>query len=173
MNFKENTLQENCLFDGKILKLYKDKVSLPNGNEGIREYVSHSGGSAILCVNEGKLLLVKQYRYAYREEVWEIPAGKLNPNEDPMDTAIRELEEEGGILADKVEKLFDVYPSPGYTNEVIRIYKAISFKKTKVHLDEDEFLTSKWVPLEEVKKMIENGEIKDSKSLIALLTVIR
>ena len=173
MNFKENTLQENCLYDGKILKLNKDQVSLPDGNTGIREYVTHSGGSAILCVKDNKVLLVKQYRYAYREEIWEIPAGKLNPNEDPMQTAIRELEEEGGILASKVEKLFDVYPTPGYSNEIIRIYKATEFIETKAHLDQDEFLTAKWFDLSEVKKMIDNGEIKDGKSLIALLTVIK
>ena len=173
MNFKESTLQENCLYDGKILKLNKDVVSLPNGNTSIREYVTHTGGSAILCVKDGKVLLVKQYRYAYREEIWEIPAGKLNPNEDPMQTAIRELEEEGGILASKVEKLFDVYPTPGYSNEIIRIYKATEFKETSAHLDPDEFLTAKWFDLAEVKTMIENGEIKDSKSLIALLTIIK
>lgn len=173
MNFKENTLQENCLFDGKILKLYKDTVSLPDGNTGIREYVSHTGGSAILCIKDGKVLLVKQYRYAYREELWEIPAGKLNPNEDPMQTAIRELEEEGGILASSVEKLFDVYPTPGYSNEIIRIYKATEFKETKAHLDQDEFLTAKWFELSQVKEMIDSGEIKDGKSLIALLSVIK
>ena len=119
------------------------------------------------------MLLVKQYRYAYREELWEIPAGKLNPNEDPMQTAIRELEEEGGILASSVEKLFDVYPTPGYSNEIIRIYKATEFKETKAHLDQDEFLTAKWFELSQVKEMIDSGEIKDGKSLIALLTVIK
>jgi ADP-ribose pyrophosphatase len=120
---------------------------------------------------DGKVLLVKQFRYPYGEVIYEIPAGKLNKGEDPADTAIRELEEEGGVLAEKVVKLFDVYPSPGYTDEIIRIYRAENVRKTEIHLDEDEFLDSEWVDKERVKQMIQDGEIKDAKTLIALLYV--
>ena len=169
MDFKEHTLSGEYLYKGKILKLKKDVVRLPDGKESVREVVEHSGGSAVYCEKDGKVLLVKQWRYPYKEEVLEIPAGKLNPNEDPELTAIRELEEEGGIKASKVKKVFDIYPSPGYTDEIIRIYKAEEFVETKAHLDEDEFLSALWIEKSELRKMLENGEIKDGKTVIALL----
>ena len=120
MNFKEKTLNKNYIFRGKILNLRKDDVLLPNGKSAIREVIEHLGGSAVYCARDGKVLLVKQYRYPYGEELWEIPAGKLNQGESPEITAIRELEEEGGIKAERVVKMFDVYPTPGYSNEIIR-----------------------------------------------------
>ncbi len=172
MQFKEKTINKNYVFKGKILNIRKDDVLLPNGKAGIREVVEHSGGSCIVCENNGKILLVKQYRYPYEKELLELPAGKLNPGENPAETAIRELEEEGGIKCKKVEKLFEVYPSPGYTNEIIYIYKATDFEKTAVHLDEDEFLTSAWYSKEELKEKIEKGEIKDAKTLVALLKIL-
>lgn len=172
MKFKEQTVSENYLYKGKILSLRKDEIILPNGNGAIREVVEHSGGSCILCEVDGKILLVKQFRYPYKEELLELPAGKLNPGEDPMQTAIRELEEEGGIKADKVELMFEVYPSPGYTDEIIRIYKAVGVTKTSAHLDDDEFLECLWVEKQELKQMIKDGKIKDGKTLIALLSVL-
>ena len=117
-------------------------------------------------------MLVKQFRYPYKEEIWEIPAGKLNAGETPEQTALRELEEEGGVKADKVIKLFDVYPSPAYTDEIIRIYRAEGITETKVHLDEDEFLTGEWFDKKEVKKMIDKGIIKDAKTIIAVLSIL-
>ena len=168
MDFKEKTVGENYIYKGKILNLRKDDVILPDGKPAVREIVEHSGGSAILCVKDGKVLLVKQFRYPYKEEIWEIPAGKVNAGETPEQTALRELKEEGGLLAEKIEKLFDVYPSPGYTEEVIRIYKADGLKETENSLDEDEFLTGEWFDIETLKKMVKNNEIKDGKTLIAL-----
>lgn len=173
MDFNEKTIKENYLYSGKILNLKKDEVELPDGKTAVREMVEHSGGSAILCEKDGKILLVKQFRYPYKEVIYEIPAGKLNPGEDPSETAIRELEEEGGVKAERVVKMFDVYPTPAYTNEIIRIYKAEGIKETKIHLDEDEFLTSVWVDKNQIKKMIDCGEIKDAKTLIALLAVLK
>ena len=168
MDFREKKISETLIYKGKILNLKKDQVLLPNGNEGVREYVEHSGGSAILCEKDGKILLVKQFRYPYGQEIYEIPAGKLNEGEDPEQTAIRELEEEGGVKAKRVEKLFDVYPTPAYTNEIIRIYKAIDIEETKTHLDEDEFLSAVWIDKKDIKEMLKKGEIKDAKTLIAL-----
>lgn len=169
MKFNEKTKATNFIYKGKILALRKDEVILPDGKESIREIVEHNGGSAIVCVKDGKILLVKQFRYAYNEELYEIPAGKLNENEDPEETAIRELEEEGGIKAERVKKIFEIYPSPGYTNEIIRVYKAEGFSQGKMHLDEDEFLSSEWVDLNKAYKMLKNGKIKDSKTIIAIL----
>ena len=172
MEFEEKTIEKNYLYKGKIINLRKDNALLPNGNTAIREVVEHLGGSCILCIVDGKVLLVKQFRYPYGEEIWEIPAGKLNEGETPEQTAIRELEEECGLKAESVTKLFDVYPTTAYSNEIIRIYRAENVKKTNQHLDDDEFLRAQWFDLQTVKKMIESGEIKDGKTLIALLSVL-
>lgn len=172
MQFKEITKKEEYLYKGKILNLRKDQITLPDGKGAVREVVEHSGGSCILCERDNKILLVKQFRYPYKQELLELPAGKLNPGEDPAVTAIRELEEEGGILAEKVELMFEVYPSPGYTDEIIRIYRAVGIKETRINLDEDEFLESVWLDKPTLKQMISNGEIKDGKTLIALLSVL-
>ena len=112
MELFEKQKKSQIIYDGKILTLKKDEVELPNGTTSFREIVSHSGGSAILCVKDNKVLLVKQFRYAYNSCIWEIPAGKLNVGEDPKETARRELEEECGIIADKLELISTIYPSP-------------------------------------------------------------
>ena len=165
----ETTVNENYIYKGKILNLRKDVVMLPDGNGAIREIVEHSGGSAIVCEKDGKYLLVKQFRYPYKQVIYEIPAGKLNKGEDPSETAKRELEEEGGIIAERVEKITEVYPSPGYTEEIIHIYRAIGLTEGTAHLDKDEFLRAEWFSKEQLIKMIENGEIKDAKTIIGLL----
>lgn len=172
MNFEEKTLKEEYLFKGKIINVRRDDITLPDGKKAIREVVEHSGGSCVLCEKNGKIFLVKQFRYPYKTELLELPAGKLNAGESPEQTAIRELEEEGGIKAGRVEKMFDVYPSPGYTDEIIRIYRAFDIEETAVKLDEDEFLTGQWYDKGELKDMIKNGEIKDAKTLIALLSIL-
>jgi ADP-ribose pyrophosphatase len=172
MNFKEKTLNKQYIYNGKILNLRKDIVLLPNGEQSVREVVEHSGGSAVYCEVDGKVLLVRQYRYPYESELYEIPAGKVNKGEDPYETAIRELEEEGGVKAERVEKMFDVYPTPAYDNEIIRIYRAIGVTNSKQKLDEDEFLVGEWFDKQTVKNMIEQGKIKDAKTLIALLKML-
>ena len=172
MRFEEKTLEKSVIYNGRILNLRKDSVLLPDGKTGIREIVEHSGGSAVLCEQDGKILMVKQFRYAYKEELWEIPAGKVNAGEDPLKTAYRELEEEGGVKAEKMELMFVMYPSPGYTSEVIRIYRATGLTAACQHLDEDEFLSAKWIDKPVLKEMIDSGEIKDAKTLVALLKVL-
>ncbi len=173
MEFNEKTVNKNYIYKGKILNLRKDDIILPNGKPAVREVIEHSGGSAVLCEKDGKILLVKQLRYPYKEVIYEIPAGKLNVGEDPAETARRELEEEGGIVAEKLVKMFDIYPTPAYTDEIIRVYRAEGLKQSKMHLDDDEFLTAVWVDKKEIKKMIDCGEIKDAKTLVALLSVIK
>ena len=172
MAFEEKTLKTEYLYNGKVINVKKEEVLLPNGKTAYRELVEHSGGSAILCEKDGKILLVRQFRSPYKKEILEIPAGKVNPGEDPEQTALRELEEEGGVKAERVEKMFDVYPSPGYTEEIIRIYRAINVTEGKTNLDEDEFLCGEWFEKDKLKEMIKNGEIKDGKTLIALLAVL-
>ncbi len=172
MNFEEKTLETKYIYKGKILNLRKDEVLLPDGKKAIREIVEHSGGSAIFCEKDGKILLVKQFRYPYKEVSYEIPAGKINEGESPEETAKRELMEEGGLIAGKLEKMFDVYPTPGYTEEIIRIYKASELSPCEKKLDEGEFLSSEWVEKSALKEMLKRGEIKDAKTLICLLTAL-
>ena len=164
----EKTLSKNYIYQGKILSLRVDDALLPSGAPCKREIVEHGGGACVLYAENEKILFVKQYRYAYSEEVYEIPAGKLEKGEEPYSTALRELEEETGIRAARAELLFTVYPTPGYTNEKIYIYQAFDGANTKQSLDEGEFLDVEWIPQSKVREMIKSGEIKDAKTLIAL-----
>ena len=168
MDHVEKTVRKNYIYQGKILSLRKDDVVLPDGSESIREIIEHSGGACVLYVEKENVLFVRQYRYAYGESVYEIPAGKLEKGEDPALAAARELEEEAGIKADKLELLHVVYPTPGYTNEKIYIYQAKSGRKTQAHLDEGEVLDVEYIPIAKVKDMLQKGEIKDGKTIIAL-----
>lgn len=168
MEFEEKTLREEYVYKGKILNLKKDLVELPDKSESYREIVEHGGGAAVLCVSDGEILLVKQFRYAYREELIEIPAGKIDAGETPVDAAKRELIEETGISAEKFTLIAEMYPSPGYTNEKIYVYRAEGLKKASARLDKDEFLRAFTLPVNEVKEMAAAGKIKDAKTLIAL-----
>lgn len=167
MNFEEKQLKSTTLYDGKILRLNVDEVRLPDGATSIREYVRHSGGAAVLLVNDNKILLVKQFRYAYGKEIYEIPAGKLNIGEDACKAAARELEEETGYRAELVH-YFDLYPSPGYTDEIIKIYKAVNFEFVGQKLDEGEFLGYEFLPLDEVLEMINKNIICDAKTVASV-----
>lgn len=173
MNFKEKTVDTEMLYKGRVVDLYKDQVELPNGKLAVREVVKHSGGACILAELEDKIFLVRQFRYPYKEEVLELPAGKINVGETPNETAIRELEEEAGLKAESVDLMFEIYPSPGYTNEKIYVYRANGIVNGKMNLDEDEFLSGKWYSKSELKEMIDKKAIKDAKTLIALLSVLK
>ena len=168
MDYVEKTVKKNYIYQGKIITLRCDDALLPDGNPCKREIIEHSGGACVLYVEDGKVLLVRQYRYAYGESIYEIPAGKLEKGEDPMLAAARELEEEAGVLAERFELLFVNYPTPGYTNEKIYIYRAYNGKKVQSHLDEDEFLDVAYIPLDKVKEMLKTGEIRDGKTIIAI-----
>ncbi len=163
----EKRLSSSLIYDGKILKLYKDTVEVDNKTT-VREIVKHNGGSAVFVEKDGKILFVRQFRYAYGEEILEIPAGKISLNEPPEETAIRELEEECGLVAKKVEKIFTVYPTPGYTTEILHVYVAKDLSQGKINLDEDEKVEPVWIDVETVKQMLKLGEIKDAKTIIAL-----
>lgn len=168
MNLTEKTIKKNVVYRGKIINVRCDDAQLPDGKPCKREMVEHPGGACVLYVRDGKILLVRQFRYVYGEELLEIPAGKLNPGEDPAVTAARELEEETGWIPEKVEHLYTMYPTPGYTNEKIYIYRAEGVREGTVHPDEDEFLTAAFYPVEEVAKMIRDGSIRDAKTIIAV-----
>ena len=168
MKLREETIHKNYVYQGKILSLRCDDVRLPDGKQDKREIVEHAGGAAVLCVKEGCVALVKQYRYAYGEELWELPAGKIEAGEDPAATALRELKEETGLVAGRLEHMLTVYPSPGYTDEKIYVYEALYVREDEQCLDEGEFLHVSFVPVEEALLMAERGEIRDGKTLAAL-----
>ncbi|MBR2374780.1 MAG: NUDIX hydrolase [Clostridia bacterium] len=168
MDYIEKTVRKNYIYKGKILSLRADDAELPDGAPCKREIVEHSGGACVLYVENGCVLLVKQYRYAYGESLYELPAGKLEPNEDPAVAALRELEEETGIRATRAQLLYINYPSPGYTNEKIYIYRAYDGVKTQAHLDDGEFLDTEYIPLDKAREMLQNGKIRDGKTIIAL-----
>lgn len=168
LGLAEKTVRENIIYRGKIITLRVDDALLPDGKPCKREMVMHPGGACVLFVRDKKVLLVRQFRYAYGEITWEVPAGKLNPGEDPKDTASRELEEETGWTPERTELLYTIYPTPGYTNEKIYIYQAHGVREGHVHPDEDEFVDCAFFPLEEAEKMIESGAIRDAKTIIAM-----
>ena len=169
MDLFEKEVSREYIYEGRILKLRKDLVSLPSGNVADREIIEHSGGAGCLAVTkEGKILLVKQYRRPYDEVTFEIPAGKLAQGENHAEAAARELSEETGYIAKEV-KLFDIiYPTPAYCGEIIYIYFADRLEKGENHLDDDEYLDVYEFSKDEIIKMLEKGKIKDAKTVTAL-----
>lgn len=168
MDCIERTTRKNYVYRGRILNVRCDDALLPNDEPCKREIVEHSGGAAVLCVKDGKIAFVRQYRYAYQKTLTEIPAGKLEFGEDPLAAARRELAEETGIYAENLKKIAEIYPSPGYTDEVIYVYFADGGKAAEQHLDEDEFLSVEWLSEEEAKRRLLDGEFRDAKTAIAL-----
>lgn len=160
----EKTLKSNVVYKGKILTLNNDDV-LVNGKKSTREVVHHHGGVCILAEVDGKIVFEKQYRYAYGEEVWELPAGKLEKGENSYDAGIRELEEEVGLRAESLIDMGEMYPSCGYTDEIIHLYIAPNVTKVPRHLDEDENIDVYYFSIDEVKEMIMKGQIKDAKTI--------
>lgn len=170
MDLKEKLIKSNLIYDGRILQLYNDEVELPGGKHSRREYVNHSGGCAVLAVDdEGYIYLVEQYRYPYAEVMLEIPAGKRNKDEDPKECALRELEEECGLVTDKADKFLEIYPTVAYSNEHIYVYLAHGLQATHAHLDDGEFLNVRRIPFAEALKKVMDMEIKDSKTVAAIL----
>lgn len=170
MQLYEETTASELLYKGRILELYRDDVRLENGEPASREWVHHSGGVSILALNEKEeVYVVRQFRYPYHRVLLEIPAGKLNPGEDPLACGKRELEEECGLIADHYESLGWCYPTVAYTDEVIHLYLATGLHPSHQHLDEDEFLDVEKMPLKTLVQMVLNNEINDSKTQIMVL----
>ena len=138
MELTEKTLSSEKIFDGRILHVRRDTIELPDGSRGYREVVDHHGGVCVLALDdENRVLMVSQYRYPYEKVLREIPAGKLEYGEDPTQAAIRELKEETGAVAGDFRSLGELYPSPGYCGEVIRMYLARDLTFGETHLDKD------------------------------------
>ena len=168
MDKKEKTLKKEVVYDGKIMQVTKDDILCPNGFTSMREIVHHRGGVGILFQVDGKFIFEKQYRYALEEEIIEMPAGKLEKGETPLEAAKRELLEETGYRPLEMIHLGDSYPTPGYSSEVIHLYYCPSATREERHLDKDECIELIYLSLEEIEKMISDGKIKDSKTVAAI-----
>lgn len=170
LGFFEQTEEVNWKFKGNIIKVHHDSITLADGTPAMREVVDHPGGVAIVGLTDNnEILLVRQFRYPYKETIYEIPAGKLEYGENPRDAAIREFSEECGASADIFESLGEIYPTPGYCGEIIRIFYAAGLSYGEQHLDDDEYLDVIKMPFEECVNRIMSGEIKDAKTIAGIL----
>lgn len=170
MDFTEKPLKQDYLYRGKIVNLRVDNAELPDGTTALREVVEHPGGVCVAALTEKEeLLFVEQFRYPYMETVLELPAGKLEYGEDPFEAGKRELLEETGAAAKNYRDLGKLYPTPGYCGEIIHMYLAENLTFSEQHLDEDEFLEVRRIPLEEAFQMVMRNEIRDSKTQVGIL----
>ena len=163
------------IFDGVVVHLYKDTVTLPNGKPAVREVIRHVGAVGVIPVTDnGKVIIERQFRYPLNRVVTEIPAGKLDSfTEDRLSAAKRELEEETGYTAGTWIPLGDYYPSPAYCDERITLYLARDLRQGQRHLDEDEFLNFESVPLSQLVDDVMEGRITDGKTQVAVLKASR
>lgn len=169
MELNEKTLASELVFDGRLLKLYRDEVGLADGGASVREFVHHPGGvSAVALDKDGNVYLERQFRYPYHKVVTEIPAGKLEPGEDPAQAIRRELKEEIGAAAGRWDALGYIMPSVGYTDEMLYLYLARDLTFGDTHLDQDEFLEVFKLPFAEALAMAADGRINDGKTVAAL-----
>src|SRR5690606_22968799 len=166
--FEEVTIATTPIYDGKIITLQVDEVRLPNGETAKREIVKHPGAVAVIALREDRMIVVEQYRKPLEKSQVEIPAGKLDPGEEPLAAAKRELEEETGFTCDVLRHVNSFFTSPGFANEELHLYMADNLKPGKINPDEDEFLECFSVTLEEAKQLIAEGRISDAKTIIAV-----
>lgn len=171
MTFEEKTLNSERIYEGRIINLRKDTVTVING-QSQREIVEHGGGAVIAAIkDDGKMLMVKQFRKPAERIMLEVPAGKLDPGEEPADAALRELKEETGYSAGAIELLTKMYPSVGYSEEVLYIYLCTRLVKGESAFDDNEAIDIEEYPIDELYKMVMNGQLADGKSQVAILMV--
>lgn len=170
MAFYEKTLHTTSIYQGKIISVEVAQVEPPNGKRAVRELVRHSGAVAVIpFTEEGQMVLVRQFRKPLDKEIFEIPAGKLEKGEDPLSTARRELREETGYEAERMRFITSFYTSPGFADELLYIYEAEGLRPGRKETDEDEFVETCHITLEEGLEMMANQKIHDAKTAFALL----
>ena len=170
----EHRVSTERVYDGSLLKVFRDAVRLPDGSEGVREYIRHPGAVAIVPLfDDGRVLLERQFRYPHGREFLEIPAGKIDPGEAHLDTAKRELREETGYEAGEWTRLGVLHPAIAYTDEAIEIFVAKKLTLRGRRLDAGEFLETQIMKFEEAVNMIRDGRITDAKTVAALLLLER
>lgn len=168
---EEKQLSSKAIFDGKVLHVRLDEISLPDGSKATREYCHHNGAVCVIPVtDEGEIVCVRQYRYPFHEALLEIPAGKLDtPDEDPTEAALRELREETGALCKKLTYMGLYYPSPAILDERIYMYLAEGLTFGETDFDDDEFLEIVRIPVDELSAAILDGRIRDGKTQAGVL----
>ena len=168
----EKTVEEKSIYKGRIINLRVDKVALPNGREALREIIEHPGAVAVVPVlPDGRIVLVRQFRKPVEETLLEIPAGRLEEGEDAESCALRELEEETGFRAGKLEKILKFFPSPGFSDECIHLFKATELQKCRKNTEADELIEEVFMSVSEILKLIQEDKIKDGKTIIGILIV--
>ena len=174
MDYTEKRVGGELKYKGVIVSVRLDEAELVNGRIVKREVVEHPGGVTVLPVDEqGRCAMVRQFRYPFGRMMLEAPAGKLEYGEDPYEAAVRELSEETGLSAGKLEPIGTICTSPGYSSEVLHLYLATQLRQGVSHPDENEFLNVEWIPLEELVRRTMNGEIDDAKTAVAFLKAER
>lgn len=168
---REETVESEFVYRGRIINLRLDKVRLSDGRETLREIVEHPGAAAVVPIlPDGKVVLVRQYRKAVEEVLLEIPAGKLEEGESPEVCVMRELEEETGFRAGKIRRILEYFPSPGFSDECIHLFEATELQEGRKNLQPDELMETVSLSVSEIAKLIKEGKIKDSKTIIGVLT---
>lgn len=168
----ETSLSSKQVFKGKLLDVWLDEVRLPDGTTSTREWIKHPGACAVVPVfMDGTIMLLRQFRYPAGVTFLEVPAGKIDPGEDPLETARRELLEESGIRCKQLEKTGYFYPAIGYADEIIHSYVAWDLSIESQNEDADEFLQPLRIPFRDAIKMIHNGELTDAKTITTLIQV--
>ncbi len=171
-SLEEKKLSSKKIFQGKLINLFLDYVKLPNGETSTREWVDHPGAVCIVPIlPSGEICLIRQYRYGPRQEFIEIPAGKIDKGEKPLDCARRELSEEIGYAAKKLTFLTKIYPAIGFSNEMMWMYLGENLNKTERNLDQDEFLELVPVTIQQAFDWVKSGRISDVKTIIGILWV--
>ncbi len=174
MDFTERQLSTQRIYDGAILALRRDTVSLPDGSTAFREVIDHGGAVCVLPLfDDERVGMVRQYRYSIESMLLEIPAGKLDGDEEPIVGAARELEEETGLVAARYDYMGCMYPAAAYDTELVHIYLARGLTQGAAHLDEGEFLSYETIPLATLEAMVMNNQIPDAKTVIAVLKTRR
>ena len=171
MVFEEKTLKSERIYEGRIINLRRDEVTVTNGTS-YREIVEHNGGAVLAAITkEGKMVMVRQYRKPAGHVMLEAPAGKIDPGEQPQQAALRELKEETGYTPGKIEFLTKFYPPVGYSEEILYLYLCTELTPGETNFDENEAIEVEEISIEKLYKMILDGDIEDAKTIIAILMI--
>jgi len=171
---EERTLESTQIYEGRLVNLRVDKVVLPGGRETTREIVEHSDCVAIVAIDaEDNVILVRQFRHAVARELLEIPAGGIEPGEEPLQGALRELEEEIGYIAGRMERLGGFYSSPGYSTEFLHLFLATKLSPSPSRAQKDEIIEVVPIPLKQVRSLITSGELRDAKSIAGFFVLFQ